>query len=89
MKQVKNFYKDKEFRQSDYQWFKKFRTETYYDTNKREEILARRTSFFSQLSRRQFTHNMIDGLCYGNFYGRQKILFARKDRKQATSLRVR
>lgn len=40
---------------------------------------AKRISFYNRVIRdRVFDRNMINGLCYGEFYGRQKIIFKRK-----------
>lgn len=74
-----DFYKYKYLRKSDFQWSKEFRKEEYYERNIRALILGRRFSRFSFIKSRVFDRNMIDGLCYGKFYGRQKIIFERKE----------
>lgn len=42
-------------------------------------INGKRISRFSNLQSRVFDRNMVDGYCYGNFYGIDKIKYARKD----------
>jgi hypothetical protein len=45
-------------------------------------INSRRFSIFSIFKSRVFNRNMVDGLCYGKFYGIDKIRFSRKDYKR-------
>jgi hypothetical protein len=55
---------------------KEYKKEMYLSS--RERINSRRISKWKiKYKTRVFDHNMIEGLCFGNFYGRQKIIYKR------------
>lgn len=67
-----SWYKDfKQFRESDYHFTKRWFEDE--NTSFFKLIKARKYSRFEQLRDRAYDDYMIDGLCYGNYYGLEKI----------------
>lgn len=67
-----SWYKDfKQFRQSSYEFNKKW----FEDENISffKLLKCRKTSIFKQIKERPYDDYMIEGLCYGNYYGFEKI----------------
>lgn len=58
-------------RESSYSFDKRWRAEEY--TSAYELIKCRKYSRYEQLKDRAYDSYMIDGLCYGNYFGLEKI----------------
>ena len=74
----------KRFRESDYSWNKRWKLDEYFSGFR--TIKCRKYSRFQQLKDRAYDDYMIEGLCYDNYHGLEKIKrlrlkYIRKSRK--------
>lgn len=64
-KRMSRYHFDKDWRRSEYH--------SPLDT-----VKAKRFSRHDRLKTRVFDRNMVDGLCFGKFYGRDRVVYQRK-----------
>lgn len=80
---MNDFYNNKtlsNFRKSDFLFLKSWREEDYEYNNKRFHILCKRSSYYnSYIKDRTFNRYMVQGLCFGKFYGVYKIKNIREE----------
>lgn len=69
----------------DSSYFIEKKNKDLYYISPRDLINCRRISRFINIKSRVFDRNMVDGFCFGNFYGINRIKYSRYFNKQEQS----